>query len=145
MPCITLIVSRMMAPGILTSSEDEARSSTLNPARFQSLFIMFPSVKESLGSLSDLFTTHELDQMDSKAVAISSIPSSPPEILLSFQTNSFLFVANHSLSPPQGGDATATTNFVTLSTVVRPGRRALLDGRSKDQLPLVWCTGGQAS
>ena len=140
-----LIVSSMMVPGTQTLAEDRTRSSTSHPARFQSLSVMFPSVKESLGSLSDLFTTHELDRMHSEAVSISSIPSSPPEILLSFQTDSFLFVANHSLIAPQRGAATTMTNLMTLSTAVRPGHRALLDGGSNDNLSLVWCTGGQAS
>jgi hypothetical protein len=117
---------------------------------------MFPSVKESLGSFSDLFTTRELEHMESKAVAISSIPSSPPEILLSFQTtDSLLFVVNHSLLPLHDGYATAKANVMSLSTVVRPGHRALLDAGSKTHkvtysgsmlnMSRVWCTGGQAS
>lgn len=140
---------------IISGTEDMARNYTAHPARFQCLSVVFPSVKESLGSLSNLLTTRELDRMYSKAVVISSIPSSPPEILLTFQTGSSFFAVNHSLLPSQRGDPTTMVNSLSLSTVIRPGRRALLDIRAKDSkvtqsesmsdFSRVWCAGGQAS
>lgn len=140
---------------IISGAVDMARNYTAHPARFQCLSVMFPSVKESLGSLSNLLTTRELDRMYSKAVAISSIPSSPPEILLTFQTGSTFFAVNQSLLPSQRGDTTTMVNSLYLSTVIRPGRRALLDIGAKDNnvtqsetmqdFSRVWCAGGQAS
>jgi hypothetical protein len=102
-----------------------------------------------------LFTLRELDDIDSKAVAISSIHSSPPEILMTFQTDSFLFVVNHTLLQSKGSNAAAKANSMSLSTAVHPGNRALLSGGFKDvftpsvatlnNMSRVWCIGGQAS
>lgn len=146
MPQNILSVSSM-----ISGAEYMARNNSSSPARFQCLSVLFPSVKESLGSLSNLLTTRELDRMYSKAVAISSIPSSPPEILLTFQTGSSFFVVNHSLLSSQSGAA----NTMSLSTVIRPGRRALLDIAAENNnvtqsdpmrdFSHVWCAGGQAS
>jgi hypothetical protein len=122
------------------------------PARFQCSPVMLPSVKESLGThMSELFSARVLDCIDSNAIAISSIPSSPPEILLSFQTDSTLVVVNHTLLPFRSQQGI----HMPLFTAVRPGHRALLLGAgSNDPLPpsapkhnltRVWCTGGQVS
>ncbi|KAL7543993.1 hypothetical protein ACHAXR_013438 [Thalassiosira sp. AJA248-18] len=136
------------------------------PARFQSVSINLPSVHESLGLLSQLFTGERDGQIldptiHSKAISISSIPSSPPGIILSFQCRSTLVMVNHTLHPFQGGqDVLAPAGIgkpMMLSTFVRPGHRVLLDAGLGERATAsavapqkgyrtfrnVWCTGGQ--
>ena len=117
------------------------------PHRFQCVHIKLPSVHESLGLqlLSQLLVTtasgnlEQLDCVKSKAIAISSIPSSPPGILISFQVDSStLIVVNHTLLPFQ---TEQERKKISLATHVRAGHRALLDVGSYCQN--VWCTGGQ--
>lgn len=121
------------------------------PDRFQCVPIELPSAQESLGlNLSPLFSPRGC-VMDSKALAISSIPSSPPGILLSFQSDSSLAVVNHTLLPfrfdPCGDKLAAgasTGRLLSLSTAILPGHRALLaSDEFSPRQKVVWCTGGQ--
>ncbi|KAL7553160.1 hypothetical protein ACHAWF_016409 [Thalassiosira exigua] len=135
-------------------------------ARFQSVPIDIPPLHESLGSLGELFAGEEgqLKDVRSKAIAVSSIPSSPPGIILSFQRHQspHLVIVNHSIhapsrSQPQDRAASGIGKPMFLSTVVRPGHRVRLEAGQQGGLsaPLatsyeddhrfshVWCTGGQ--
>jgi hypothetical protein len=125
------------------------------PDRFQCVPIELPSVQESLGlNISKLFSPGEgasdLGILDSKAIAISSIPSSPPGILLSFQSDSSLVVVNHTLlqfrfEPDRDGlDTGFTGMFSKLSTVVLPGHRAVLvSEKNSPRQKVECCVGGQ--
>ena len=121
------------------------------PSRFQCITITLPSINESLGvlHLSQLLATsgslQQLDCVETRAVSVSSIPSSPPGIILSFRVGPALVVVNHTLIPFQ------TEGFgkkqIILSTLVRPGHRALLNVSKSDATASksgnVWCVGGQ--
>ena len=153
-----------MAPGVYVAAaiENTTRDTTYFPARFETIVINLPSAEESLGSffcsLRDNEDHHCNEDLSihSSAIAISSIPSSPPGILLSFQYLSSLIVVNHTLLPSE------SSTGKSLSTSVRPGHRLLFDvaemsaesatstnsigGYPRTRLtPLkdVWCTGGQ--
>ena len=89
--------------------------------------------------------------VDSKAIAISSIPSSPPGIIISFESDSSLVVVNIILQPFQlepDGDGFETNEssggLISLSTMVLPGHRALLmSEKISPRQNVVGCTGGQ--
>ncbi|KAL3812025.1 hypothetical protein ACHAXA_001332 [Cyclostephanos tholiformis] len=125
----------------------------LYPDRFQCVPIKLPSVKESLGLyFSRLFSPEKGDNdfgiVDSKAIAASSIPSSPPGILISFELDLALVVVNHILLPfrfepceDRLNTGVSTRRLISLSTMVLPGHRALL--ASEKISKVVGCTGGQ--
>ena len=125
--------------------------SSSTPSRFQCIPIALPSISESLGvlHLSQLLTTsgslQQLDSIETQAVAVSSIPSSPPGIILSFRVGSTLVVVNHTLLPFQA-EAVGKKQII-LPTLVRPGHRALLNVGQSDASASksgdVWCLGGQ--
>jgi len=131
-------------------SQLSSHSSSI-PSRFQCISIALPSISESLGvlHLSQLLTASgslpQLDCVETRAVAVSSIPSSPPGIILSFRIGSKLVVVNHTLLPFQAEGV--GRKQITLPTLVRPGHRALLNvghsGKIASNHGNVWCLGGQ--
>ena len=124
---------------------------SLTPSRFQCMSIALPTINESLGvlHLSQLLTTsgslQQLESIETRAIAVSSIPSSPPGIILSFRVGSTLVVVNHTLLPFQAEGV--GKKQIILPTLVRPGHRALLNVGQSDatisNYGNVWCLGGQ--
>ena len=133
------------------------------PARFESISVNLPSTNESLGLLSLLFAREGGGQIQTKAIAVSSIPSSPPGIILSLQSqptctqanslpsSPLVVVVNHTICP---FEENAEGEPISLSTNIRPGHRVPLGSGLEEEsltsaeassvsLRNVWCTGGQ--
>ena len=143
--------------------ENKSKKSIAYPTRFQTVSINLPSVNESLGLLSPVLTLggeksqlFEDSTIYSKALTVSSIPSSPPGIVLSFQCRSALVVVNHTLVPFQDNKDNSVVSpssgkSMSLSSFVHRGHRLLVDAGLDDNLMPkksrkdVWCTGGQVS
>jgi hypothetical protein len=120
----------------------------LSPVRFQPVVVNLPSVSESLGSLcSDFFQEGDIVGFNSvrcRAACVSTIPSSPPGIILTFHSvlpraSSTVAVVNCSLSSVCDGRR---------STSIRPGHRIILppitENEPRDR-GNISCTGGQVS
>ena len=120
------------------SSCDDAYISVY-PDRFKCLPMELPSIQESLGSKLSHFSlggqTSNLG-ITSRAVSFSSISSSPPGLLLSFESDAALVVVNHSLL------SVLSKHEFSISMKILPGRRALL-GPEANRQKVDWCTGGQ--
>jgi hypothetical protein len=136
--------------GVDVSAENDITGGFVqHPRRFQPVGINLPSASVSLGVFFRLFSqdiSRRLDSIQSKALAVSSIPSSPPSIIVAFQGKSdsshIVVVVNLSLCPFKGS---------SMSTLVHHGHRVLLDVGYGNEQPAVrdtksmWCTGGQVS
>lgn len=120
----------------------------LSPVRFQPVVVNLPSVSESLGSLcSDFFQEGDIVGFNSvrcRAACVSTIPSSPPGIILTFHSvlpraSSTMAVVNCSLSSVCDGRR---------STSIRPGHRIILPPITENEprgRGNISCTGGQVS
>lgn len=138
-------------------NQEETGVQTNITSRFGCIPINLPSAHESLGLplLSRLLaSSQQSDYVKSKAIAISSLPSSPPGILLSYQIDSSaLVVINHRLLPFQvdqeSSSGSSSTKCISFPTIVQPGHRAVLDMSSTAAEGIVtscrniWCIGGQ--
>ncbi|KAL9187597.1 hypothetical protein ACHAXT_005975 [Thalassiosira profunda] len=147
------------APWRSSSSLDEG-GAVARPSRFQRVPVHLPSARESLGLLSSFLGEGPAHPIQSEVVAVSSVPSSPPGIVVSFRCHpateqgvTCAVVVNHTLGPWEAGDG----GRMSLSTLVRPGHRVALEAGSEASgeagtaapgargptLGKVWCTGGQ--
>ena len=118
--------------------------------RFQPVPIKLPSISESLGFLAHALSGEETS-LYSEIIGVSSIPSSPPGIIISFQrlsSNASAVVVNHTL--------TVEDSVFVFGTTVRDGHRVLMDDdtdckilsdevtdRNTMRQSELWCTGGQ--
>ena len=120
------------------SSWDDTHMSVY-PDRLRCLPVELPSIQESLGSKLSHFSsggqTSDLG-ITSRAISFLSIPSSPPGLLLSFESDAALVVVNHSLL------SVLSKHEFSISLKILPGRRALLGSEANSQ-KVDWCTGGQ--
>eukprot|EP00985_Skeletonema_marinoi_P007473 scaffold3288_cov182-Skeletonema_marinoi.AAC.3 len=133
---------------------------SLDVKRFHPVPIRMPSISESLGLFS-LTLSQEQTDLCSDIIGVSSIPSSPPGILVSYQSLSAeeahapaTVVVNHTLDMSKNEAVDAVFTF---GTTVRPGHRVLIDDysdceTSSDDVTAsnatqhrdtMWCTGGQ--
>lgn len=139
----------MLRPFAMTIRVDSKKTGPeSSPVRFQPVAVNLPSVSESLGSLSRVFfqegDTVGFNSVRCRAACVSTIPSSPPGITLTFHSvlpkaPSTVAVVNCSLSSFYGG---------LLSTSIRPGQRINLPPIVDNELcggGNIWCTGGQVS
>eukprot|EP00986_Skeletonema_menzelii_P019047 scaffold27055_cov155-Skeletonema_menzelii.AAC.12 len=132
---------------------------SIDVKRFYPVPIKLPSINESLGLFS-LTLAQEQTDVCSEIIGVSSIPSSPPGILVSYQNLSAeeahattTVVVNHTLDLSKNVAVGAEFAFLT---TVRPGHRVLIDdtavcetspnevaAASTLQQNNMWCTGGQ--
>jgi hypothetical protein len=132
---------------------------SFNVQRFQPVPIKLSSISESLGLFSYTLSQEQTDPY-SEVIGVSSILSSPPGIIVSYQSLSSqeahtaaTVVVNHTLDLSKNEAVDAIFAF---GTTVRPGHRMLIDDKidcetSSDEVTVdnsaqrdtLWCTGGQ--
>eukprot|EP00984_Skeletonema_dohrnii_P023217 scaffold12289_cov125-Skeletonema_dohrnii-CCMP3373.AAC.1 len=133
---------------------------SLDVKRFHPVPIKLSSMSDSLGLFS-LTLSQEQTDLCSEIIGVSSIPSSPPGLLVSYQSLSAeeahvpaTVVVNHTLDMSKNEAVDAVFTF---GTTVRPGHRVLIDDNSDCETSsddvtasnatqhrdTMWCTGGQ--
>ena len=135
-------------------------SQSLDITRFHTVPIKLPSISESLGLFS-VALSQEQGCIYSEIIGVSSIPSSPPGIIISFQnlpvqetqtTSTVVVNLTFDLSKSR-----AVNGVFAFGTSVRRGHRVLIDNdfesdtsfdditaiNEKQQRASMWCVGGQ--
>ena len=127
--------------------------------RFQPVPIKLASISESLDLFSYTLSQEQTD-FSSEVIGVSSVPSSPPGIIVSYHClpsqeahTSATVVVNHTLDLSKNE---AVDSMLAFGTTVRPGHMVLIDDKtdcetSSDEVAVgnaaqrdpMWCTGGQ--